>query len=225
MEWEGYALSGSFSRVHEAPLHVVLTNLGDSEHVPFVHPGLLLDEGRLRETEVTTRHTEDQVEVRVKHPTLRSRLSRLPDSERKESFVGELITRFDPPRLMFTAYRDDARMLEPRETIKYRSVSFVVPESEKRTSEHVFLFWQLPRTSLRPLVPVLGWLGSWVLRRQDARVISAAADVPFDTKGMRLDRFDQGLVRILEGLKRIYLAPEEEAQPVRETKTPRPLEM
>jgi phenylpropionate dioxygenase-like ring-hydroxylating dioxygenase large terminal subunit len=59
MQWEGYALTGSFSLVHEAPLHVVLSNLGDAEHSPFVHPGLLLDEARLRETEVTTAFTDD----------------------------------------------------------------------------------------------------------------------------------------------------------------------
>jgi hypothetical protein len=150
------------------------------------------------------------VELRLSSPAPRSRLR-----SREERAIGELLTRCDPPRVVFTAWRADARTGEPVGAVS-RTVYFVVPESPERTREHVFVYWRLPRRAPRLLLPVFGWfgrLGFRHLRRQDARVVAAAAGVPIDTRGMRLDRFDAALVRSLDLLRRTLPSLSMETRP------------
>lgn len=204
LEVPGSQELGVYSRSFEVPLHVLLSNFVDVEHVPFIHsPGIGLLSLRFGPPgELRTEVGPDEVKT-----TYRYRADAEPGARflawRSIRMDVERVTRFDPLRLADTVTWHDeqtGRQLP----MSLRIVSFFVPETRERTRVSWYASMACSTWLLRRLGPVLRRGARPLLQlttRQDERFLRACAHIPYETDGMRLDRLDGPISANLRALQ------------------------
>jgi len=213
---------GSYSRAFAVPLHVLFSNFLDVEHVPFIHkPGIGLLDGHFGPpTEFTTQVDDERVTTTYQYRAARAAARWSP--LRATRLVVERVTRFDPLRLTDTvSWVDDATGTPS--SIVTRITSFFVPETLDRTRVTWFAALRARSAGAALAAPLLRRAYAPLLRlttRQDEAFLAACAHIPFETAGMRLDRFDGPITANLKALRRtvyhrsLKLAPTPVAAPV-----------
>ena len=201
---------GSYSRAFSVPLHVLFSNFLDVEHVPFIHsPGIGLLDGHFGPpTDFTTHVGDDQVTT-----TYHYRAAAAPGGRwaplRSTRLVVERVSRFDPLRLTDTvSWVDDATGVPS--SMVTRIVSVFVPETLERTRVTWFAAMRSRGLGAALVAPLLRRAYAPLLRlttRQDEAFLSACAHIPYETAGMRLDRFDGPITANLKVLRRSVYRP------------------
>jgi phenylpropionate dioxygenase-like ring-hydroxylating dioxygenase large terminal subunit len=203
MAWDEFFPANRVHIVHDAPLHVVLANLGDTEHSPYVHENKMLDEATLPDVDVRVTSTDDQVVVTAHNPVVHPRMARIARASECDRTHAEMIFRFNPLRLTvtFSWMRSATGEHGP---VMSRAVIYVVPETDARTRLHGFTFLKM-----RGINPMWRPVGRVVERgfyngilKQDTAITRVSASVPFETRGMRLGRHDRALPLVLKLLKK-----------------------
>lgn len=203
---EGFELAGTLSHLAPAPLHVIFDNFSEDEHTPFVHGRLGWtpeDAGRI---EFSGEVFEDRTEVSYTGPQRPSHLTRLLLLESGDTFHNRWVTRFSPVHTVYTLWWS-APDGSPRPLVT-RIAIFFVPETERATRMHTFVFVKLVDPRFRPLLPVVrrAALGlTWKEIYDDVKFIPKVADTPFEMKGMRLNKYDAPLVHNHRLLRSLYL--------------------
>ncbi|MDY7227491.1 Rieske 2Fe-2S domain-containing protein [Hyalangium rubrum] len=208
---EGFELTGSFSMLFRAPLHVALDNFSEDEHTPFVHTRLGWDDHDTGAIEFSAENHEDRTEVRYRAPQRASSLIRLLMLKPGDFFHNDWVTRFDPVRTGYTIYWS-APSGAPRPFLHHFAI-FMVPETPRTTRFHVFAFLKLQDPRFRVLMPVVRMAQpvlAWFEIRDDANFIPLVADTPYSLKGMRLGKYDKPIIHQRKLLERIYYAQESE---------------
>jgi phenylpropionate dioxygenase-like ring-hydroxylating dioxygenase large terminal subunit len=206
MEWEGYELGGSFDYLFEAPLHVSMANFTEDEHTPFVHTRLGWDEAHTGEIEFDARNFEDRTEVLYRAPQRPSPYIRVMGLKAGDIFRNEWVSRFDPVRTLYTISWSDRKTGRPR-PVTLRFMIHMNPETEKTSRFHVFVFLKTESKLFRRMMPLVRKAAltlTWYEVDDDARFIPLVADTPFETKGMRLDKFDKPVIHNLKLLRSLY---------------------
>ncbi|MCC7385352.1 MAG: Rieske 2Fe-2S domain-containing protein [Deltaproteobacteria bacterium] len=217
----GWDLAGGFTTRFEAPLHVVFDNFSEDEHTPWVHNFLGWTEAGAGEIDFDCQGFSDRTEVRYSAPQRPSPWLPLLFIKRGDRFHNQWVSRFSPVHTVYTLHWTDPKTGQVR-PIRARIPIFFVPETERTTVLHTFVFTQLASRGLRPLMPVIRAAGlavAWNEVSDDARFISKVADTPFELRGMRLGRFDEPLIKNHRLLESIYLGAD--APPLRSEAQPR----
>jgi len=207
-DFEGdYRFCGAFPMRFDAPLHVALDNFSEDEHTPFVHTRLGWDE---REAERIGFHAEsfdDRTEVHYDAPQRPTRVGRLFGLRRGDVFHNDWVTRFDPACTIYRTQWVDPKTQAPR-PLRIVSPIFFVPETERTTILHAFVFAQVSEAHARffPLLRHVVTAIAWGEIRDDARFIPTVRDTPRSMRGMRLGKFDRPLVHNRRLLERLYFA-------------------
>jgi phenylpropionate dioxygenase-like ring-hydroxylating dioxygenase large terminal subunit len=204
---EGFELTGSFSMLFRAPLHVALDNFSEDEHTPFVHTRLGWDEHDTGAIQFLAENHEDRTEVHYSAPQRASRLIQLLLLKRGDVFHNDWVTRFDPVRTGYNIHWT-APSGEPR-PFRHHFAIFMVPETPRTTRFHVFAFLKLMDPRFRALMPVVRKVQpvlAWFEVRDDALFIPTVADTPYNLKGMRLGKYDKPIIHQRKLLERIYFA-------------------
>ncbi len=206
--WEGYTLAGSFNTLFQAPLHVALDNFSEDEHFPTVHSMLGWDFQGWPQVEFQSENFDDRTEVHYQGPQRRHPALPLFGVMPGDTYHNEWVTRFDPVHAIFTFRWEDPKT-GARRPIGLRTAVFMVPETERTTRFHVFIFARIEEGSfLRHLMPVVQIVGLFLGRREvnaDARLSALLADTPKSLKGMRLGKYDKPVIHNRKLLQRIYL--------------------
>ena len=203
---DGYSICGAFTLTFDVPLHVVMHNVSEDEHLPFVHKTFGWGEKDVKD--IFFRVESDAEEVRVQY---KGRQRSWPGMQFQFQFAGDLmhnswVTRFDPFR---TAYSldwtsGDETRLRP---LRLRPVLFFVPVSETRTQLHTFVGATFRDPRLNRLLKLIGPGVTWAARREflrDAALIHQMKDIPKDFRGMSLGRYDKVLVENQKRIDSIY---------------------
>lgn len=201
---------GAYSRPFEVPLHVLLSNFVDIEHVPFIHsPGIGLLSFRFGPPqELRTEVSPHEVKTTYRYRTDASPNARVL-AWRNIRMDVERVTRFDPLRLTDTVTWHDERA-GTQLPLSTRIVSFFVPETRERTRVSWFASMACSSWLLRTLGPVLRQGFAPLLRLttlQDERFLRACAHIPYEMDGMRLDRFDGPISANLRALQHTCYRP------------------
>lgn len=200
----GFQEIGAYSRPFEVPLHVLLSNFVDIEHVPFIHsPGIGLLGLRFGPPqEFQTVVGPDQVRTTYRYRADAVQGARL-FAWRSIRMDVDRVTRFDPLRLSDTVTWHDERTGHEL-PLSTRIVSFFVPETRERTRVSWFASMACSSWLLRLLGPGLRRGFRPLLRLttiQDERFLRACAHIPYEMDGMRLDRFDGPISANLRALQ------------------------
>lgn len=218
---EGFELTGSFSMLFRAPLHVALDNFSEDEHTPFVHTRLGWDEHDAGAIQFSAENHEDRTEVHYSAPQRASRLIQLLLLKRGDIFHNDWVTRFDPVRTGYNIHWT-APSGEPR-PFRHHFAIFMVPETPRTTRFHVFAFLKLMDPGFRALMPVVRKVQpvlAWFEVRDDALFIPTVADTPYSLKGMRLGKYDKPIIHQRKLLERIYFAQSPAAPSAEESPPP-----
>ena len=132
------------------------------------------------------------------------------DSIRKlrpgDTFHNDWVTRFDPVHAVYSMFWTDPRTGDVR-PVMTRAAVFFVPETDRSTFIHTFVFVKVRDERYRRLAPLVRAAAvalGWKEVRDDARFVPHLAHTPFELKGMRLDRYDKPIVHNHRLLERIY---------------------
>lgn len=206
MGWEGWEYAGYTSVRFPAPLHVCLDNFTENEHTPWIHQMLGWEEADAGKVEFEHENFEDHTEVHYRAPQRPSGWLPLLGVKAKDTFHNDWETHFNPVRSIYSLSWSDPATGTMR-PLGARFCIFMVPESDRVTVYHSFLFVQIRPswyTSFAPIVKrVTGYLGGLEIKR-DAEFIGCLADTPLEMKGMRLTKFDRPLIHHRKLLRRIY---------------------
>lgn len=205
--WEGFAFAGSFSTLFKAPLHVVLDNFSEDEHIPTVHKLMGWDEDGLSQVEFKADIFSDRTEVSYQGPLRYSPWLPFFGLRAGDCFHNDWIARFDPVHAVFTFSWEDSDNGKLRPLIA-RAAIFMVPETISSTRLHTFVFFKVAKESLlRQFLPIVRWASLQLGRSEvaaDARFIVNVADTPLKLKGMHLGKFDKPVVHNRRLLQSIY---------------------
>jgi phenylpropionate dioxygenase-like ring-hydroxylating dioxygenase large terminal subunit len=202
---EGFTLSGSFSTLFQAPLHVALDNFSEDEHTPYVHTRLGWQESQINTIEFEAKNFDDHTEVHYRAEQRPSWLVRLISLQPGDIFHNDWESFFNPVRSIYHIYWTDSARSK-RRPIEIFAPIYMVPETETTTRFHTFVFTKIefgPKLFL-PLLQKLGVAATWAEINDDARFIPVVAKTPFDMHGMRLGKFDKPLVHNHKLLQKIY---------------------
>ena len=203
---DGFQFNGAFARRFPAPLHVVLDNFSEDEHVPYVHHFLGFDEAGFQDISFTAERHDDRSEVHYVAPQRPSPWLRFVLIRRGDRFHNDWVTRFSPVHTVYTIHWTDPDTGRPRPLVA-RIPIFFVPESEDATWVHTFSFSKLVDNRYRPLLPIIRRVALRLAQGEiddDARFIGNVAATPEDLSGMRLDRFDEPVIHNRKLLRELY---------------------
>jgi hypothetical protein len=123
------------------------------------------------------------------------------------------VVRFSPVHIVYDLHWSDAGSGAHR-PLSLRFAIFFVPLDPQRT--HIVSFvssrWSERRTPLvEAAVHRLVWAIAYKEIFDDARWVRHLADTPYEHRGMRLNRYDEPLVRSRRLLDRLYFGRDEQA--------------
>ncbi len=207
-----YRLCGAFSMRFDAPLHVALDNFSEDEHTPFVHTRLGWQEGDTGRIAFHATNHDDHTRVHYDAPQRPTRIGRLFGLRPGDVFHNDWVTRFDPIHTVYETKWVDPKTNEPR-PLRITSPIFFVPETERTTMLHTFVFAQMgePYTRFFPLLRHIATAVAWAEIRDDAGFIPIVSKTPSSMAGMRLGKFDKPLVHNRRLTEELYFgnAPSE----------------
>lgn len=209
----GARFLGAFAQRCAAPLHVVLDNFSEHEHVPWVHARFGWSARAADTIEFSTQSFDDRTEVHYAGVQRDSRVLRPFGVVAGDRFCVDSVTRFDPLRVdSVHSWRDTRGKQRP--VTAYTTV-FMTPESTKSTRLDVFSFLRVDDEGLARWERLLGWGAlamAWLEIRDDRRVVNRLAETPTSFDGMRLGKFDKPLVQNRRLLERNYLGAHGDAR-------------
>lgn len=206
LEEDGFVLAGAFSRHFQAPLHVAFDNFSEDEHTPYVHSFLGWVEAGVDRLSFSCDVFDDRTEVHYSAPQRPSPWTRFLLLRPGDVFHNDWVTRFSPIYTIYTLHWSDPKTGAPRPVVAKIPI-FFVPETEKTTWLHTFVFAQLKDSRLKPLLPLVRLVAMHVARNEvddDARWIPTVAGTPESLKGMRLDKYDKPIVHNHRLLSSLY---------------------
>ena len=207
IDCEGYTLAGAFPTRFEAPIHITLDNFTEDEHFPYVHQGFGWSHHDWPQVEYEAETFDDHTQARYVGPQRRTPILPLVGVKPGDLFHNSFVTWFDPVRTTYTSHWSDARTGEKR-PIEAKTTVFMVPETEKTTRFHTFVFVKVASSSLFArmlpavkLVARLFVMGEWWM---DSRWVRHMADAAPTLQGLRLGKFDKTVIRNRKLLDSIY---------------------
>lgn len=206
MEWEGYEFGGAFEYLFEAPLHISMSNFTEDEHTPWVHTRLGWSEADVGELEFAASNFPDRTEVLYCAPQRPSPYIKVMGLKAGDLFRNEWVSRFDPVRTLYTITWTDRKTGRQR-PVTLRVMIHMNPETEKTSRFHVFIFLKTESRLFKRMMPLVKRAAkalTWYEVDDDARFIPHVADTPFETKGMRLGKFDKPVIHNLKLLRTLY---------------------
>lgn len=212
----GYELAGAFGTKFEAPIHITLDNFTEDEHFPYVHQWFGWDEASWPEVRYDAVTHDDRTEATYIGPQRRAPVLPLIGVKPGDLFHNTFVSRFDPVRTTYTSHwtTPDERERRP---IEARTVVFMLPETERVTRFHTFVFVKVSDASLfrtlRPMIKLVARgfvMAEWWM---DARWVRHMADVAKDLEGLRLGKFDKTVIRNRKLLKVLYLGEDRSPAP------------
>lgn len=207
--WDGFAFMGSFTTPFPAPLPLALDNFSEDEHFPTVHDFLGWDAAGAEQVEFTAENFDDRTEVQYIGPQRRHPTLALFGVKAGDRFHNQWVTRFDPVHAVFTfQWRDpDTQALRP---VTMRTGVFMVPETDKTTRFHTFIFVRAEGALRRGLLPLVRRVVLELGRREiaaDARFVGRLVERGADAvplSGMRLGKYDKPVIHNRKLLQRLY---------------------
>lgn len=202
----GFRFCGAFAMRFEAPLHVAFDNFSEDEHTPFVHTRLGWEEKSCGAIGFSAQNFPDRTEVHYDAAQRPTRVGRLFGIRPGDVFHNDWVTRFDPVHTVYTTHWRDPRAGTVR-PLSIRSPIFFVPETDRTTYLHTFVFAKITDRTLDRLFPLLRHIATavaWVEIRDDARFIPTVRETPRELTGMRLGKYDKPIVHNHRLLDRIY---------------------
>ncbi|MFO0751502.1 MAG: Rieske 2Fe-2S domain-containing protein [Myxococcota bacterium] len=207
LEWDGYVLAGAFPTAMQAPLHIMLDNFTEDEHFPYVHQAFGWAPEDWPQVRFEATLHDDHTEACYAGPQRPSPLVTALGVRRGDWFHNRFVSRFDPVHSVYTSHWEDPASGETR-PIMAKTAVFMLPEDDKTTRFHTFLFLKIDPTSAfrfaRPLIEkiALGFVRlEWWM---DGRWTRHLADTVPDLKGQRLGKFDKTVIRNRKLLDSIY---------------------
>ena len=150
---------------------------------------------------------DDRTEVRYAGPQRRHPMLPLFGVKAGDRYFNEWVTRFEPLHAIFTFRWEDPRTGKPR-PLTARTAVFMVPETERTTRFHVFIFAGVAQGSLfRLMLPIVRRAALFIGKREvaaDAR-ICRHVHTPESLEGLRLGKFDKPVIHNRKLLRELYL--------------------
>ncbi len=205
-EMDGYRFCGAFAVRFEAPLHVAFDNFSEDEHTPFVHTRLGWEANDCGALGFSAENHPDRTVVHYHGPQRPSRVARLFGIRPGDVFHNDWVTRFEPVHTVYTTQWRDPRTDVVR-PMSIRSPIYFVPETERTTWLHTFVFARLTDPTLERLFPLLRHVATavaWGEIRDDAKFIPTVKYTPKDLRGMRLGKYDKPIIHNHKLLQRLY---------------------
>jgi hypothetical protein len=210
MSWDGFEFVRSFETVSNAPIAVALDNFSEDEHFPYVHRLFGWDEAGWGEVEHSATVQGDQLTVHYAGSQRSSYWLPLMGVKAGDRFHNDWITRFDPVRATFTFHWFDPKTSTERPLVT-RAVIYIIPETDATTRLRTFLFMKLGNPLLRLARPLVHRIASSIARNEidrDARFLPCVAHTSESLEGMRLGKYDKGVIAGRKLLDRIYFGRE-----------------
>jgi phenylpropionate dioxygenase-like ring-hydroxylating dioxygenase large terminal subunit len=192
-----------------APIELVLDNMSEVEHSPYVHK-FILDYGkRNRMAQVRPRLTISDDSVKIVNPgpaqTLPRPVSKVLGIPQRVKFIVEWTTRFSPVHSMYKHYFADPTTEEPL-GYAIRSAVFFNPVGPESSEMMTFVLstklgiTPMPQVISRPL------LRAYMNRELslDMKALTRLADKRTSLKGNLLGRFDKALAAVRKRVDTIY---------------------
>jgi phenylpropionate dioxygenase-like ring-hydroxylating dioxygenase large terminal subunit len=209
--FDGYREAGYFNMAFDAPFHVALDNFSENEHTPWVHTRFGWPADRSTEIEFSCEQEEDSIKVSYAGPQRPTVLGRLYGLHPDDRYHNDWETRFDPPR---THYQLSWTGTDGKRCgFSAWVVIYFVPEREKQTRLHAWVFAKAENELLSKLMPAAKHIAKLVIWKEvfdDARFVKNVADAPYELKGMKLGRYDKPIAASRKLLDRIYYGREGE---------------
>lgn len=214
--FEGFVQAASFSTFFDAPLHVTLDNFTEDEHFPYVHGLFGWEERDWDKVSYEANTQGDQTEAFYCGPQRGSPLLPLIGVRAGDLFHNRFVSRFDPVRTTYTSHWTDPSSGAKR-PIEARTVVFMVPETERTTRFHTFVYVKIADGSgFRHLLPMVRQFAHYFVRIEwwmDARWVRNLADTGRDLSKLRLGKFDKTILKNRKLLERVYFGqPAEESR-------------
>jgi phenylpropionate dioxygenase-like ring-hydroxylating dioxygenase large terminal subunit len=207
LDVDGYVLGGTFSTLIQAPIEITLDNFTEDEHFPYIHRFIGWDVDAVPDLEFEAHNREDHTEsvwIAPARPT--PFLPSLMGLKKNDRFYNVITARFEPVHVVYTSYWFDPASGQ-RRPVETKVAIFLVPETEKTTRFHTFVFLRIQKDSwirhITPLAKAIARAYMYYEFTLDARFLPNLADAPPTLEGMRLSRFDKTLVhnrRLLDSL-------------------------
>lgn len=204
--WDGYRFCGAFAVRFDAPLHVAFDNFSEDEHTPFVHTRLGWEARDAGAIGFTAENHADRTVVHYHAKQRPSRIAQLFGIRPGDVFHNDWVTRFDPVHTVYTTQWRDPHTDAVR-PMSIKSPIYFVPETERTTWLHTFVFARLTEPLLDRMFPLLRHVATavaWGEIRDDARFIPTVKNTPKDLRGMRLGKYDKPIIHNHKLLQRLY---------------------
>lgn len=220
-----FRFAGTLETTFDAPIELALDNISEDEHFAFIHSTFGWDEAGAASVRIETTNHPDHSHVRLigsQRPSLFAPLGGVRSGDR---FRNEWRTWFEPVHSVYQFWWEDPAS-STRRPITTRAVVFLVPETERVTRAHMFLFMAIAPSPQRLLRPLSHWLARRVAGmelRRDAAFVAHLADAPTTLRGMRLTRFDKALIHNRKLLRRLYWGERAARRPEAVAESERPL--
>lgn len=208
IEPDGYEFAGAFATPFACPLHVALDNFSENEHTPYVHTRFGWDEQSSSSIDFKARCYDDRSEVEYRAPQRWSVVYNVLPLHRGDWYHNSWVTRFDPVRADYRIHWSNPVDGAARPLLT-RYVVFMVPETEKTTRFHTFVFLKTDSRWQKAMLPILKKVALVIAGKEvadDARFVPLVADTPIDPRGLRLGRFDKPVVHNRTLLRSLYFA-------------------
>lgn len=215
-ETSGYQLAGVFAMRFDAPLFVALDNFCEDEHTPYVHTYLGWLERDVSTVEFEAENGPDFTRVRYRARQRPAPVARLVGVRSGDWFHNDWVTRFDPVCTTYEIFWSSPTTGE-RRPLSLRVPVYFVPLDARTTQLSTIVY---ARSDLGPLPwPVMAVLEKlavglvWNEFKDDRAFVKHVKDTPFETKGMRLGKFDKPLIHNHKLLERLYWQRPSEGTP------------
>jgi phenylpropionate dioxygenase-like ring-hydroxylating dioxygenase large terminal subunit len=216
--WADYELAGAFDTLFQAPIHITLDNFTEDEHFAFVHNFLGWDESAVDRIQYEAHSYDDRTEATYVAPQRPSPLLPLLGVKEGDLFHNTFVSRFDPVHTVYTSHWTSPSTGR-RRPLSARTAAFMVPETDRTTRFHTFVFVRSDEGTVfrrvMPLVRLMARAFVWSEWLYDARWVRHLADTAPDLKGLRLGKYDKTVIRNRKLLKSVYFGegarPESEA--------------
>jgi phenylpropionate dioxygenase-like ring-hydroxylating dioxygenase large terminal subunit len=189
----------------QAPLELVLDNFAELEHAPHVHTRFGYDRSGISKVETSMRNEGESLHFVTRGPQRSAaRWLAMPLGVRRSDwFENEWSLHFRPVHGLFRSrwWSSDGKVKRRPEL---PLAIYFVPVDDAVTD--VFSFYFLPKVLSRlgpVLAPIVRRLGSLEVEL-DKKIVEGLADKNPDVRGMRLGKFDKGLVALRTNLRTIY---------------------
>jgi phenylpropionate dioxygenase-like ring-hydroxylating dioxygenase large terminal subunit len=212
LSFDGFELAGAFTTRFPVPLHIALDNFTEDEHFPYVHRFLGWDEAHVGEVVYEAFNFDDHTEATYVGPQRPAPFLPLIGVKAGDHFHNHFCSRFGPVYTVYSSHWTDPATGR-RRPIAAKTVPFMVPQGDRETLYHTFVFVGIDPSSLfaslRPVVRQVARRFVSYEWERDAAWVARLADTATELKGLRLGRFDKTVIRNRKLLRTLYFGEAE----------------